>query len=88
MQCQLLQRQIQEKKRMLELCYPDDEAPTNTGSPPRRRNQERGRTEADTESSPRRHHHERVQSEETRPREKTIHIDDGPEDEYEDDYRN
>ncbi|RLM98001.1 uncharacterized protein C2845_PM06G29040 [Panicum miliaceum] len=45
LRCQLLQQQIQDKRRLLELCHPEDEDPIQTGSPPRRQPQQRFRSE-------------------------------------------
>jgi hypothetical protein len=43
--CQLLQQQIQEKMRLLELCYPENEDPIKMESPPQRQRQERMQSE-------------------------------------------
>ncbi|RLM60617.1 polyprotein [Panicum miliaceum] len=45
LRCQLLQQQIQEKRRLLELCHPEDEDPIRIESPPRRQPQGRVRSE-------------------------------------------
>jgi hypothetical protein len=68
--CQLLQQQIQEKRRLLELCHSEDKDPTQTDSPP----------------PPRRHPQDRVRSEVARPRERTIRIEDDPDEGSEDEY--
>jgi hypothetical protein len=69
LRCQLLQQQIQEERRLLEMCYPEDDTP------------------AETESPPRRHHHTSVRSEAVRPRDRTFHIEDGPNEDSEEEYR-
>jgi hypothetical protein len=45
LRCQLLQQQIQDKKRLLELCHLEDEDPIQKESPPRRQPQGRVRSE-------------------------------------------